>query len=150
MRDWQKLMTAIDKTSIDRLVALGRKSGRLTTENLRDVLPIEAMSADDLALVVVHLEDAGISVELEDTLLTEPKRPPPVPTQGAEIVPLPDRSGKPRSSPSEAVPLQHGGPPMADAPVLGHQDLRHVHWAVAIAGIIVLSLLGLVILVYGA
>jgi len=150
MRDWQKLMTAIDKTSIDRLVALGRKSGRLTTENLRDVLSIETMSADDIALVVVHLEDAGIPVELEDSLLTEPKRPQPAATQGAEIVPLPDRSRKPRSSTSEAVPLRLGVPFMADEPALRRHDPRHVHWAVAIAGIIVLALLGLVILVYGA
>ena len=150
MRNWQTLMAAIDKTSLDRLVALGRKSGRLTTENLRDVLPIAAMSANDIALVVVHLEDAGIPVELEDSLLTEPKRPQPAATQGAEIVPLPDRSGSPRSSTSEAVPLQLGVPPMADEPVLRHHDRRRVHWAVAIAGIIVLALLGLVILVYGA
>jgi len=57
-------MGAIDKTSLDRLVALGRKSGRLTTENLRDVLPIETMSADERRLKawLKSMELTGVAI----------------------------------------------------------------------------------------
>lgn len=55
----------IDSGTLARLVALGRRKGHLTNQDLEAVLPVSAMSAEDIALVVVHLEDAGVPVELD-------------------------------------------------------------------------------------
>jgi hypothetical protein len=38
------------------LVALGRRKGHLTNQDLEAALPVDTMSPEDIALVVVHLE----------------------------------------------------------------------------------------------
>ena len=59
----------ISRDTLDRLIATGRSQGGLTSEDLRKALPIDAMSPEDLALVVVHLEEEGVPVELDESLL---------------------------------------------------------------------------------
>jgi hypothetical protein len=43
----------VSTDALDRLVATGRSRAGLTSEDLRGALPVGAMSAEDLALVVV-------------------------------------------------------------------------------------------------
>ncbi len=59
----------IDSGTLARLVALGRRKGHLTNQDLEEALPVDTMSAGDIALVVVHLEETGVPVELDETLL---------------------------------------------------------------------------------
>ncbi|MFE1602385.1 RNA polymerase sigma factor region1.1 domain-containing protein [Methylobacterium sp. ID0610] len=68
------MQPAIDRASLDRLIARGRAQGQLTTEDLRRDLPISGMSPDAIALLLVELEEAGVPVELEEELLA-PGRP---------------------------------------------------------------------------
>jgi len=56
-------------TQLDGLLELGRRQGGLTAEDLRHALPLETMSAEDLAGVVAGLEEAGVDVEIDPTLL---------------------------------------------------------------------------------
>lgn len=59
------MMGAIDRGTLDRLIALGRSRGELTAEELRAVLPVDSMDVDALVLVMLELEEAGVSVEPE-------------------------------------------------------------------------------------
>ncbi|MGY2048298.1 RNA polymerase sigma factor region1.1 domain-containing protein [Methylobacterium sp. JK268] len=63
------MQPAIDRATLDRLIARGRAQGQLTTADLRGELPISGMSPDTIALVLIELEEAGIPVELEEDLL---------------------------------------------------------------------------------
>lgn len=56
---------ALDRGTLDRLVALGRDRGLLTADDLRAALPVERMDVDALVLVMLELEAAGVSVEPE-------------------------------------------------------------------------------------
>jgi len=58
----------IDGASLESLRRRGLQRGFLTTSDLREALPIHQMDADEIALLVVRLEEAGINVELEDDL----------------------------------------------------------------------------------
>lgn len=61
----------------DKLAELqkrGRQRGSLTIEDLRDVLPVDQMSADDIATLLLRLEEAGVSVEIDDDLLGASRR----------------------------------------------------------------------------
>ncbi|MBE7247520.1 MAG: RNA polymerase sigma factor region1.1 domain-containing protein [Actinomycetospora chiangmaiensis] len=136
---------SIDRGTLDRLIARGRDRGELSAEELRAALPVERMDVDDLVLVMLELEAAGISVEPEafgppadkplTTALTLPARDPgPVPpiraAEGADAAVAPTASGS-RPAPS----------PRADP-----DDGPAVNRAVALAGLVTLLVLGTVLL----
>lgn len=108
----------IPSESLERLVALGQSRGHLTTEDLAGALPVDAMSPDEIALIVVHLEDAGVPVELDESLLTGRPLHPSGPAKTPEIVladhasqaPGPDHSRLDRSG-TPAAPLEDRTPP---------------------------------------
>jgi MFS superfamily sulfate permease-like transporter len=60
----------ISTTAVDRLIQLGRRQGGLEIKDIRQALPIDTMTIEELADVVVRLEEAGISVEIDAALLT--------------------------------------------------------------------------------
>lgn len=135
----------IDSSTLNRLVALGQSKGRLTTEDLADALPVGSMSADDVALVVVHLEDAGIPVELDEHLLADrPGRPPG--EAGAFELTSPQAPARP-SAPARADPgvLGDDAPPAPHPQGPGDRPARSVHTAVVLAGLVVLGLLMLAV-----
>jgi Sigma-70 factor, region 1.1 len=68
----------ISTTAFDRLVQLGRQRG-LKIDDIREVLPIDTMTVEEIADVVVRLEDAGISVDVDAGLLTPHHRTVAVP-----------------------------------------------------------------------
>ena len=97
----------ISRDTLDRLIATGRSQGGLTSEDLRRALPIDAMSPEDLALVVVHLEEEGVPVELDESLLGLTRadgRSPGAGTDGGGIVLSPAEGAETfsRSRPSGA------------------------------------------------
>lgn len=53
----------IDRATLDRLIALGRERGGLTAAEFQAALPVDAMDVDALVLVMLELEEAGVSVE---------------------------------------------------------------------------------------
>ena len=78
----------ISTTVVDRLIQLGRRQGGLEIEDIRQALPIDTMTIEELADVVARLEEAGISVEIDAALLTprHQKMAPP------EVKPTPEPS----------------------------------------------------------
>lgn len=77
----------IERRILDRLIALGRATGRISSEELGAHLPTAALTAEDIALVVLELEEAGVEVEFEGPLESA-GRPAPV-RPVAELPPLP-------------------------------------------------------------
>lgn len=134
------MQPALDSNTLDRLIALGRKQGHLTNRDLEANLPIASMTADEIALIVVHLEETGVPVELEDSPISPNAKANAVPIQSAEIIPFPDRAAAARMK-RRAPPLQkaQASPPQTSKPT--QQEKRTAHWAVALSGLLVLVLL---------
>jgi hypothetical protein len=141
------MQQALDSNTLDRLIALGRQQGQLTTLDLETNLPIHSMSAEDIALIVVHLEEAGIPVELEDSLMAPHPKPASAPARSAEIIPFPDRAAAGRMK-KRTAPLQKATPVQAQ-PAFVQQEKRAAHWAVAIGGLLVLVLMVGALILFG-
>jgi hypothetical protein len=135
------MQPALDSTTLDRLISLGRERGHLTTEDLRASLPVERMSAEDIALVVIHLEETGVSVELEDSLLTP--RSGPVVRHNAEIIPFPGPRAK--QTPFKVKPLQAANPVPPEPSPVSAGNTPSAHWVVAAAGVLSLAVFLLII-----
>ena len=59
------------------LIDLARRRGKLTMEDLRNALPLESMSVEDISLVLTRLDKAGFDLEIDpDLLLPENKIAP--------------------------------------------------------------------------
>lgn len=143
-------MNGFDKAALDRLMALGRRRGHLTTGDLESELPIAAMAPDEIALVIVHLEEAGIPVEVDAALLAGESRPTP-PGEGGIILPA-----RPADLPPAApAPLVGSGAPAAPSAPDDHGQAaappaRGSHRAVAIAGLLVIVILVAILAATGA
>lgn len=133
------MQPALDSNTLGRLVSLGRERGCLTTEDLRASLPVESMSAEEIALVVVQLEETGVPVALEESLLSPHPRPVPQPRRSAEIIPFPgpraDRGGMAKSMPTAS------GSHQTEA-----QEISFARWVIAAAGALVFGMFALILL----
>lgn len=137
----------IDRGTLDRLIALGRNRGELSADELRAALPVERMEVDDLVLVMLELEAAGISVEPEafgppadrpvSTALTLPARDPGAPSPVRRT----EGTGTAASGMRDPAPVQAAGP--AQAP----DDADGATRAVVLAGLATLLILGAVLLI---
>jgi hypothetical protein len=137
------MQPALDSNTLDRLISLGRERGHLTTEDLRASLPVESMSAEEIAQVVVHLEETGVPVELEENLLSPDPRAMAMPRQSAEIIPFPG----PRASrkPSKVNLLQPAKPALPEPRQTETQEASFSPWIVAAAGMLAFAVFSLII-----
>jgi hypothetical protein len=141
------MQPAIDRDTLERLIALGRARGILTNRDIEEALPTDHMSAEDIALVVVHLEDAGIPVDLEESLqkLHPGIRSPDM--GGAQILSFPERTSSPppkssRLETAQALPSA----PSEEVSKTETFGMRSAHWAV-LGSIFVLGLIGILVLI---
>lgn len=137
------MQPALDSTTLDRLISLGREQGFLTTEDLRASLPVEQMSAVDIALVVVQLEGTGIAVELEESLLSPHPEHAPMPRQSAVIIPFPGPRADRRKPQARSLRQLKIIPP--EPPQTAKNDTPFSGWIVAAAGALAFALFSLVI-----
>jgi Sigma-70 factor, region 1.1 len=71
---------------------LGRRRGGLQIDDIRQALPVDTMTIEELADVVARLEEAGIAVEIDAGMLTPHRgkmtlpevNPTPEPTRHSE------------------------------------------------------------------
>jgi hypothetical protein len=138
------MQPALDRTLLDRLIVLGRDRGHLTTEDLRLNLPIERMSAEEIALIVVQLEGSGVAVELEDSLISPV--PEPAPRRSAEIIPFPKRPPANRAG-AKPIPLKPAMPrPVEADPIQVEEAMPLSPWIFAISGLLAFGAFTMVIL----
>jgi hypothetical protein len=136
------MQPALDRTIMDRLTILGRERGHLTTEDLRLNLPVDRMSAEEIALIVVQLEGSGVAVELEDSLIS----PEPAPRRSAEIIPFPKRPAADRPRP-KPISLRPATPqPVAADPIQVEETTPLSLWIFALAGILAFVAFTLILL----
>jgi hypothetical protein len=120
---------AIDRSTVESLILLGKQRGGLTNQDLQAALPVGSMSAEDIALIVMQLEEAGVSVDLDESLSVGGQRPTTPPKRSAEILPFPKSPhGRPKSSPGP-VSLETK-PRVLAAKRPAHPKARGAHWAV--------------------
>lgn len=140
------MQAAFDRTTLDRLIALGRSRGELTPDDLRRALPVDRMSAEDIALVLIELEEAGIAVDPDEILLQGGGTPLPA---GAIRLPEP-----PAPAPAAPVVAPVVEPPPAAATAAATSAPDRVsppparggaHRAVILAGLAALALAVLVL-----
>jgi hypothetical protein len=144
MHDGSPMQQALDRTTLDRLIGLGRKQGQVTTKDLRESLPVESMSAEEIALIIAQLEESGVAVELEEGLLSPALRSEPAARMSAEIIPFPRPAAKPRPKP-KAFLLPAGPAPVSVQPQPHAGPSRAIHWMAAAAGLLALAVVGLII-----
>jgi Sigma-70 factor, region 1.1 len=60
----------ISTTAVDHLMQLGRRRGGLHIDDIRQVLPVDTMTIEELADVLARLEEAGIAFEIDAGMLT--------------------------------------------------------------------------------
>ena len=60
----------ISTTVFDRLLELGRRRGALQSDDIRQALPVDTMTIEEIVDVLTRLEEAGIAVEIDPALLT--------------------------------------------------------------------------------
>ncbi|GJD53382.1 hypothetical protein OPKNFCMD_6157 [Methylobacterium crusticola] len=132
------MQDAFDRSTLDRLIDLGRRQGELTSEDLRRALPVARMSPEAIALVLIELEEAGIVVEPDEDLL-EPGRALPSLPPGAA---LRDRepSPPPPPPPRAGAPATPGAAPAAPARPEAPRRAPGAHRAVAAACLVALAL----------
>jgi len=142
------MQQALDSNTLDRLISLGRKQGQLTIQDLETNLPIHSMSTDEIALIVVHLEEAGVPVELDDSHVTPNAKPLQPPPRSAEIIPFPDRAAATRMK-KRTTPLQKAAAIQSAELAFVQQEKRMAHWAVAAGGLLVLALMVGALVLFG-
>ncbi|QRE74250.1 RNA polymerase sigma factor region1.1 domain-containing protein [Methylobacterium aquaticum] len=137
------MQAAFDRTTLDRLIALGKSRGGLTPDDLRRALPVDRMSAEDIALVLIELEEAGISVDPDEIVMTSGR---PLPPAGAVRLPEPGapEAAPPAAAPTTASPVA-SPPEIRAAPPPEPQGGAHraVVWAGVAALVLVLVVLAL-------
>ncbi len=140
------MQPAIDQNTLESLIALGRRKGGLTNRDLETALPTAAMSVEDIALVVLQLEEAGVPIDLEESLLSRNQGEVAArPLQSAEILPFPKRLEDPPKARLKQA-LSNAPSPAPQTPSLTTNPSRRAHWAVS-GSILILVLIALAILV---
>ena len=146
------MAAGISNETLQRLIDLGKQKGQLSPEDLFSLLPVDRMSAEDIALVVLEIEEGGVPVESEEALLTM-SRPvemrPITETISLALPPLPQHDGSPRLDDAAAhvstMPIE--SPPKAAADH-GAEGPR-INWVVTLAGALTLLILGGGVLLLG-
>jgi hypothetical protein len=88
----------------DYLIELGRKQGRLTTEDIQKTLPIAELPMEEVADLILKLERAGIEVELDPMLLAPTTGSPMVPSAAGDVTLGTPRPEAPRPHPMSSIP----------------------------------------------
>ena len=149
----RRIMAAgISNDTLQRLIELGKQKGQLFPEDLFSLLPVDRMSAEDIALVVLEIEEAGVPVESEEALLTL-SRPAEMRTITEAIalalppLPHPDDSLRP----DDASAHVSTRPVESSVGAAAHHeaDGPRINRVVALAGVLTLLILGGGVLLLG-
>ncbi len=129
-------MTAPD-SAVKALMDLGRRQGRVSTEDVRQLLPLNAMSAEEIANLILRLEERGIAVDVDPALFVPTGRG--AATSAAPPLELP-RSEAPKPPRAENRPDPPRAPPPAFS--IGRSaGTRFPVWWVILATVIAIALL---------
>ncbi|KMO10802.1 RNA polymerase sigma factor region1.1 domain-containing protein [Methylobacterium platani] len=137
------MQAAFDRATLDRLIALGKDRGGLGPDDLRQALPIDRMSAEDIALVLIELEEAGIPVDPDEILLQHGRTLPPAGAVRLPEPPAPEAAAPAPESPPAATQAASPGPRAAPGPAGAGGAHRAVVWAGLAAVVLAVVVLAL-------
>jgi hypothetical protein len=134
-------------STYERLLQLGKQQGGLTTDDLQRVLDLERLSLDQVSEMLLRLEDAGVSVDIEPAIL-KPRsgsagtnQQPDISLLEAREPPLPQAS-RASSDPGSAPEGAKGSPTVLYRQFAYLSDKTvWISVAVALGGILLLALL---------
>jgi hypothetical protein len=133
-------------TDVRALMDVGRRAGRVSTDDFRRLLPIDSMSPEDIANVVLRLEERGIAVDLDPNLFvpgSKPSRPSgDMPDSVATLRPEPPSRRAPGPQGAVDAPVASPGPPLSARLKIAPQSRTLwviVSTVIAVAIIILLS-----------
>ncbi|HEV7371626.1 RNA polymerase sigma factor region1.1 domain-containing protein [Arenibaculum sp.] len=99
----------VDPSAVDRLLALGRRQGFVTTAQIDRELPVDELTEVEIAEIVDRLERAGIPVELDEGVSTERPGGPADGPDGPPVIRLrEDDGGRKPPPPRPARPADSG------------------------------------------
>ena len=133
----------LDRATLDRLIALGRQRGELTASELQAALPVEALDVDALVLVMLELEEAGVSVEPDAFGPRAEAVAPPAFTLSTPEPGLPpalDRAARGEGPGPGTEPPRPAAEPVSDA--TADEDVGRV---VLLAGLAVVLMIGTIL-----
>lgn len=133
--------------AIRRLRQMGGQHGQVTPDQIKSVLPIDEMTPGELARAMVHLEEAGVEVILEEDLLR------PRPGSGEERVGAPIDPVLGIPDPERAPTVRPALPPASTAssavfPGAGHDGPGPRHRTATLTLVVVLILIVLGVLLH--
>lgn len=107
---------AIDPQAVERLVALGRRQGFVTTGQIDREMPVDRMSEVEIAEIVDRLERAGVPVELDEGLTMPGDGTRDRPSPSVTVLHLPEEppARMPARPAGKAAPA--AGPPGSPRP----------------------------------
>lgn len=114
--------------AIESLIDQGRRSGRLTTDDLGRALPIETMAPREIAAVVDRLEAGGIEVDVDERLTVGRARIYEAGGSSAGVVDMAEPAAPAVSAPGVAP--SEGGWIGSHDPVPTHGTRRSPTWNV--------------------
>jgi hypothetical protein len=94
-------MTTRHELAIRRLKEIGGRHGHVTLEQVKDALPIDEMTSEEIGRIVMQLEEAGVEVRLDDEELLRPR---PSSEDGERRVPADVLSGDAAPAPTPIPP----------------------------------------------
>jgi hypothetical protein len=132
------MATPIPPDALLRLKERGRAAGQLTVADLAKELPVEGMDAEEVALVIAHLEEAGIPVTLDEDLLRPRPGAPAPPPPAIELPRAPRDTTLPAVSVGDAATPGRSSPATPPPPAA---KARYANGTVLVAGVLVLVIL---------
>lgn len=138
----------IAKDALATLIAEGKAKGFVDTQDLLRSLPVQAMSPEEIALVVVEIEDSGVPVELDERLLAG-RSAAPRPLEGLELGPRRGELDEPPAEPRPLASVESAGVPQESTTEQMPATRGGSHAAVIIGGVVaaavILALLAILV-----
>lgn len=105
----------VDEAGVGKFIEMAKQSGVVSIDDLRRAFPIDTMGGEDIAAIVLRLEDAGVSVEIDPSLFASRHDPSTNPFGNAGTHPSP--AHKSTGPTSRASPgFQEPGPGVSPLP----------------------------------
>ena len=80
---------SVDEAELGKFIETAKQSGTVSTDELRRAFPIDTMGGEDIAAIVLRLEEAGVSVEIDPSLFSPKHGLSPNPLGTARTQPPP-------------------------------------------------------------
>jgi hypothetical protein len=90
---------SVNEAALIELIDLARRRGGISMEDLREALPIDSMTVEDISHVLARLDEAGFDLDIDPELLSPQKKM--VPKDGVPVAKR-DQTRLPETAPERA------------------------------------------------